>query len=100
MFKPKKIYYEENITNYELGNFLLNKYSDIPKEVILSHNNIPSLRNNSNKEFLNMKNYLIIGTRKTHKYVPNHKVSDFLVPFTLSGCMDMCMIAKMLNVIL
>ena len=38
-----------------------------------------------------MKKNLIIGTRKTHKYVENHKTSDFLVPYTSSGCTASCM---------
>jgi len=38
-----------------------------------------------------MKRNLIIGTRKTHKFVENHKTSDFLVPYTSSGCTAMCM---------
>ena len=38
-----------------------------------------------------MKRNLIIGVRKTHKFVPNHKTSDFLVPYTSSGCTAMCM---------
>ncbi len=44
-----------------------------------------------NKEFGRMKRNLIIGTRKTHKYVENHKVSDYLVPYTSSGCSAMCL---------
>ena len=38
-----------------------------------------------------MKKYLIIGVRKTHKYGDNQKVSDYLVPFTSSGCSAMCL---------
>ena len=38
-----------------------------------------------------MKRNLIIGIRKTHKFVPNHKTSDFLVPYTSSGCTAACM---------
>ena len=38
-----------------------------------------------------MKRNLIIATRKTHKYAENHKVSDYLVPYTSSGCTAMCM---------
>lgn len=91
MFKPKKIYYEEDIQNYPLGNILLEKYNDIPKEIIQNHNNIPILRKSQNNEFLNLKKNLIIGVRKTHKYVENKKVSDFLVPYTSSGCSAMCM---------
>ena len=91
MFKPDCIYYEENIKNYKLGKELLQKYSDIPKFIIENHNNIPEMRNKSNSEFPQMKKHLIIGTRKTHKYVENHKVSDFLVPYTSSGCTASCL---------
>ena len=38
-----------------------------------------------------MKRNLIIGIRKTHKFVENHKTSDFLVPYTSSGCTASCM---------
>ena len=49
------------------------------------------MRKKQNFEFPNMKQNIIIGVRKTHKFVPNHKVSDFLVPYTSSGCIAMCM---------
>lgn len=91
MFIPDAIYYEEAIKNYDLGNFLLKKYKDIPKFIINSHNNIEEMRSKENKEFPRMKKNLIIGVRKTHKYEENHKVSDFLVPYTSSGCTAMCM---------
>lgn len=91
MFKPKGIYFEKDIENYELGRQLLEKYKDIPKFEIDSHNNIEEMRKKKNSEFINMKRNLIIGTRKTHKYIENHKVSDFLVPYTSSGCTAMCM---------
>lgn len=93
MFKPKLVYYEPNAKNYELGKELLDRYKEegvklIPIE---NHNNIEELRKNPNSEFANMKQNIIIGIRKTHKFVPNHKVSDFLVPYTSSGCIAMCM---------
>ena len=91
MFKPKAILYEKNIENYELGKELLKKYSDVPKVIIENHNNIEEMRKKHNKEFLDMKKNLIIGVRKTHKFVPNHKTSDFLVPYTSSGCIASCM---------
>ena len=31
MFKPKAIYFEKEIENYELGKQLLSKYKDVPK---------------------------------------------------------------------
>ncbi len=91
MFKPDAIYFEENIENYKLGKELLEKYKDIPKFVIENHNNIEEMRKKQNSDFPQMKRNLIIGTRKTHKFVENHKTSDFLVPYTSSGCTAMCM---------
>lgn len=91
MFTPENIYYENGIQNYELGKELLEKYKDIPKKIIDNHNNIEEMRKKENSEFVKMKRNLIIGTRKTYKYVPNHKVSDFLVPYTSSGCIASCM---------
>lgn len=91
MFIPKEIYYEKNIENYELGKELLAKYKDVPKFIIDNHNNIEKMRKKQNSEFPQMKRNLIIATRKTHKFVENHKVSDYLVPYTSSGCTAMCM---------
>ena len=45
MFKPKAIYFEKNIENYELGKQLLEKYKDVPKVEIENHNNIEEMRN-------------------------------------------------------
>ena len=91
MFKPTAIYFEKEIENYDLGKILLEKYQDVPKVEIENHNNIEEMRKKQNSEFLKMKKNLIIGVRKTHKFVENHKVSDFLVPYTSSGCIASCM---------
>lgn len=92
-FVPHAVYYEEDAKNYELGKELIKKYENqgIPTHIIENHNNIEEMRKKENKEFPNMKQNLIIGVRKTHKFVPNHKVSDFLVPYTSSGCTAMCL---------
>lgn len=90
-FIPDAIYYEEGIADYKLGKELLEKYKSIPKFVIDNHNNIEEMRKKNNKEFPYMKRNLIIGTRKTHKFVPNNKISDYLVPYTSSGCTAMCL---------
>lgn len=91
MFKPKAIYFEKEILNYPLGKELMDKYRETPKIEIENHNNIEEMRKKSNKEFANMKRNLIIGVRKTHKFVENHKTSDYLVPYTSSGCTAACM---------
>ena len=91
MFKPQAIFYEKEIINYPLGRQLMEQYKDVPKSEIENHNNIEEMRKKQNSEFPNMKRNLIIGVRKTHKFVDNHKTSDYLVPYTSSGCTAMCM---------
>lgn len=87
----KRVYYEPEVLNYELGKKLEQQFGDLVWTPIESHNRIPEMLEESNEEFGRMKQYLIIGTRKTHKYVENHKVSDYLVPYTSSGCSAMCL---------
>jgi len=88
---PHKIYYEPKSLEYYLGKKLKEKYADFEWIEIESHNNIPEMREKQNSEFAQIKQNLIIGTRKTHKFVPNFKVSDFLVPYTSSGCSAFCL---------
>lgn len=88
---PEQIFFEPSSLEYALGKKLKEKYNQIPWTPIENHNNIEELRKNSNKEFAQMKRFLVIGIRKTHKYTPNQKVSDFLVPYTSSGCSAMCL---------
>lgn len=86
-----KIYYEPAALDYELGGLLRKKFADLLWVPVESHNDIEELRRSANSEFPAMKRHLIIGVRKTHKYTPNCKVSDFLVPYTSSGCSAMCL---------
>lgn len=89
--KPDQIFYEPDALSYHLGKQLKEKFADVPWIPIQSHNNIEELRKNPNSAFPAMKRHLIVGIRKTHKYKPNQKVSDFLVPYTSSGCSAMCL---------
>lgn len=86
MFLPQSVYYERNVENYELGRRLLQQYREknVPCIEIENHNNIEEMRNKQNSEFRKMKQNLIIGVRKTHKFVENHKISNYLVPYTSS----------------
>ena len=90
-FIPDAIYYEKKILDYQLGKELLEKYESVPMFVIENHNNIEEMRKKNNKEFPYMKRNLMIGIRKTHKFVPNNKISNYLVPYTSSGCTAMCL---------
>lgn len=86
MFLPRQIFYEKDAWNYELGKKLLSEYQEkgVQLKEIENHNNIEEMRKKQNSEFMDMKRNLIIGVRKTHKFVENHKVSDYLVPYTSS----------------
>jgi len=91
VIKFDAVYYEPSSLSYNLGDRLKKLYADLPWIPIESHNSIREMQEKPNAEFARMKRNLIIGTRKTHKYVENHKVSDYLVPFTSSGCTAMCL---------
>ncbi len=91
VIKFDAVYYEPAALDYELGQFLRNKYKSLPWIEIESHNRIVELSSMENKSFPKLKQHLILGVRKTHKYVKNHKVSDWLVPYTSSGCRAMCL---------
>lgn len=88
---PERVYYEPNALEYELGKILRQKFADAEWIAIDNHNSIEELRNQPNSEFAHMKQFLVVGVRKTHKYVPNEKSSDFLVPYTSSGCSAKCL---------
>ena len=90
-FHFEAVYFEPQSLEYTLGQKLKEKYDDIPWVPIENHNNIEEMRTRPNSDFARMKKFLIIGTRKTHRYTPNQKISDFLVPFTSSGCTAMCL---------
>lgn len=85
------VYFELNALEYPLGKQLQTQYADLPWIEIQSHNRIPELSSAANSQFTQLKQHLVIGVRKTHKYVENHKVSDWLVPYTSSGCRAMCL---------
>ncbi len=88
---PEKVYYEPAALSYPLGKTLTEKYRKVPWVPIQNHNKIDELRTQPNSAFPALKRLLIVGVRKTHRYVPNAKISDFLVPYTSSGCSAMCL---------
>jgi len=91
-FIPEKVFYEPKALEHPQGKQLLDKYKHkgIECSEIMGHHNIQEHRQMSDDQFVNMKKYLIIGTRKTQKFVPNEKISDYLVPYTSSGCPAIC----------
>lgn len=89
--KFNAVYFEPDSLNYPLGKQLKETYQDIPWIPIDSHNSIKEMQEKPNCDFGKMKQNLIVGIRKTHKYVENQKVSDYLAPYTSSGCTAMCL---------
>ena len=91
--KPEKLYVENGCDAYPLGKQLIAKYADmdVPIEYVEDHNNIPSLRARPNADFPKMKNIVVLGIRKSLTHRRNNKTSDFLVPYTSSGCSAMCL---------
>lgn len=85
------VYYEPDALGYDLGQMLRRKYATLPWIEIENHNHIPELTAADNRDFPKLKKHLIVGIRKTHRFVPNNKVSDWLVPYTSSGCRAMCL---------
>ncbi len=88
---PDAVYFEAEALDYPLGRELYSKYRALPWHEIESHNAIAEMQRSENREFPRLKRHLVVGVRKTHKYVQNHKVSDWLVPYTSSGCAAMCL---------
>lgn len=91
MMFPEKIYYEPQALNYPLGKMLRQKYSGAEWVPTENHNSIKELQAMPNSAFPDLKRLLVVGVRKTHRYVPNAKSSDFLVPYTSSGCSASCL---------
>lgn len=92
-FIPSRVYYEDIVQMYEQGRQLLDRYGKmgIPLIPIEAHHKIEELKQLPNTEFTKMKQYLILGTRKTIKLSENDKSADYIVPFTSSGCTAMCL---------
>lgn len=78
------VYYEPDSLRYELGKQLREQYGDLPWFPIESHNRIEEMQQ-PNSQFAHMKRHLIVGVRKTHKYVENFKISDYLGAVHLVG---------------
>ena len=90
-FEPERLYIEKGCEEYELGRTLMEKYADREVVWINDHNKIPELRERPDSDFPRLKRYLVLGIRKSLAHQPNNKTSDFLVPYTSSGCSAMCL---------
>ena len=90
-FDPDRLYVEKGCEKYVLGRQLMEKYADKEMIWVDDHNKIPELRERPDSDFSRLKRYLVLGIRKSLAHQPNNKTSDFLVPYTSSGCSAMCL---------
>ena len=92
-FIPQRVYVENGCESYSLGRTLTEKYRSMGIEIIPieDHNKIPELRERPDSDFPKLKRYLVLGIRKSLTHQRNNKTSDFLVPYTSSGCSAMCL---------
>lgn len=90
-FEPERLYIERGCENYALGRQLMQKYSGREMVWVDDHNKIPELRERPDSDFPKLKRYLVLGIRKSLAHQKNNKTSDFLVPYTSSGCSAMCL---------
>ncbi len=90
-FEPEKLYIEKGCENYALGRQLMAKFADRETVWVDDHNKIVELRERPDSDFPRLKRYLVLGIRKSLAHQRNNKTSDFLVPYTSSGCSAMCL---------
>lgn len=90
-FVPQKIFLEKAAQEYDQTEELIEKYPNVPVFFIEQHHKIDQLRSQPLSAFPSLKKYLVIGVRKSLTYVKNQKTSDYLVPYTSSGCSGMCL---------
>ena len=90
-FDPERLYIEKGCEEYVLGRQLMQKFADKEMVWVDDHNKIPELRERPDSDFPRLKRYLVLGIRKSLAHQPNNKTSDFLVPYTSSGCSAMCL---------
>ena len=90
-FEPERLYVEKGCEKYFLGRQLMDRYADRETIWVDDHNKIPELRARPDSDFPKLKRYLVLGIRKSLTHQKNNKTSDFLVPYTSSGCSAMCL---------
>lgn len=90
---PKAVFVEQGCEDYTLGKELIKKFAKLGTDIIPieDHNKIPEMREKPNSEFPKMKDNIVLGIRKSLTHRKNNKTSDFLVPYTSSGCTAMCL---------
>ena len=90
---PQTVYVEIGCEKYAFGREMIERFEGKGAKLIEvgDHNNIPEMRAQPNAAFPKMKRAVVLGIRKSLVHRKNNKTSDFLVPYTSSGCTAMCL---------
>ena len=91
MFIPKRIIFEKNALNYEMGKNIYEKFKDKAEIITLTNNkikgNIPG--DNIMEYYKEGKNTLVVGVKKGYKFQSCKPSAHWQLPL-LSGCVGNC----------
>jgi hypothetical protein len=90
-FVSRRHYYEPAALGYPLGGQLWEKNRGVPWISRRKPQQHRSAAQKSQQRICKNEAPFSVGVRKSLAHTPNRKVSDFLVPYTSSGCSAMCL---------
>ncbi|WLR43173.1 spore photoproduct lyase [Bacillus carboniphilus] len=91
-FMPQLVYYEPRALEYELGEELLDKFTDLGVEIrkTTSHNQVRNIPGDTDfQKYRVSKSTLVIGVRKTLKFDSSKPSAEYAIPLA-TGCMGHC----------
>lgn len=91
-FNPKRVFFEEESLNYELGKKLyeLFKNSNIEVSKLKSHNRVSGIPGDTPQEsYFEGKNTIVVGVRKTMDFETCKPSAHFQIPL-VTGCTGKC----------
>ena len=92
MFNPKRVFFEEESLNYELGKRLYERFKNESIEVLMlkSHNRISGIPGKTPQQaYFEGKNTMVVGVRKTLKFESCKPSANFQLPL-VTGCTGKC----------
>jgi len=93
LLRVTTVYVEPEVEDYARGREILARFPDAERIVVPSHWRIPELHGNegSVRDWLRIKrDVLVLGVKKSIRFRPNGRSSDFVAPSTANGCAMAC----------
>ncbi len=91
-FEPKRVFFEKDALEYEIGKKLYKLFRDKEVEVsqLKSHNRVTEIPGNTPQQaYMEGKNTLVVGVRRTLKFETCKPSAHYQLPLVTS-CMGMC----------